>query len=141
VFSDKQRPVGAFIKHFNMKKHNIRAKPLIDFEWVKTVEDLSDDDQGLADVITAITSWLAGRYAAIDNQLYGILLDKPELCEKICTPKRPNPATRTGKRAKERVESLHDLTLRAIEKLRVAAHFRLKEIAAGQREAKQPRRA
>jgi hypothetical protein len=124
-----------------MKKHDIRPRQLIDFEWVKTVEDLSDDDQVLADEIAAITSWLAGRYAAINNQLYGILLDKPELCEKICSPRSPNQATRIGKKSKEHVESLHDLTLRAIEKLRVAAHFHLKEITTGQREAKQPRRA
>lgn len=79
------------------------------------------------DDIAAIASWLAGQYAAADNKLYGLLLDNPKLSEKICSPKGP---TRDNKSEKEQMESVHDLTLKAIETLRLAAISELKDLTA-----------
>lgn len=85
--------------------------------------------QVLAHEMATITNWLAGEYAAVDNKLYGILIDKPKLCEQICSTKRPGFELIANRKAVEKqVESTHDWTLKAITKLRQAAYYQLERV-------------
>ena len=80
-----------------------------------------------ADETENLGIWLAGEYAAVDNKLYGMLLNRPELCEKICSAKEPKTSAKARKKSTVKVENLHDLTLRAILTLRNEANSYLDE--------------
>jgi hypothetical protein len=110
-----------------MKKNNIQPIRAIDLDWSAPAENTALDGQILSDEIAVLTIWLAGKYAAADNALYGVLIDKPGLCEKICFSRGPRAGKKGGA---EQVESLHDLTLKAIEQLRLAARSHLEQMAA-----------